>query len=141
MYFNAIFNINYVAVFVSALLYFVIGSIWFSAIFGNVWKQELKLNNIILQEPTHSALITKMVLAFIANIVTCIAIAFLVNMINSTTLGSGFILGVITSLGFAITTVGSVFIWENRSVKFFLIDIGYPVLGIIAASILLSIWR
>lgn len=139
--FSFLAHINYLAVAVSSIIFFLIGSVWFSALFSTMWTQELKRHNVVIKEPTKPALFIKMLLTFGANVMTSIAIQYLVIMTGSTTLLSGLILGIVTTLGFAVTTLASVFIWESRSLKLFLIDIGYPALGIITASILLSLWR
>jgi hypothetical protein len=68
-------------------------------------------------------------------------VACLVAMVASTTINSGFLLGCILALGIAATTLASVFLWESKSLRLFLIDLGYPALGIIIASLLLSVWR
>jgi hypothetical protein len=134
-------HINYLAVAASSIIFFMLGSLWFSTLFGSVWTQELKRHNVIIKEPTKNALIMKMLLTFGANIVASFAMACLVNMTGSTTLTSGLILGIIVALGFAATTLGLVFIWESKSLKLFLIDSGYPALGIIASALLLSLWH
>jgi len=133
--------VNYGAVLVSAVVFFMLGSVWFSTLFGRMWVAELQRHNVIIKAPTTAALCTKMVLTFAANLLAAWCIALLVNMTGSTTAASGLQLGVIVVLGCAITTLASVFVWESRSLKLFLIDIGYPAVGIIASAIILSVWR
>lgn len=77
----------------------------------------------------------KMLLTFDANIITSYAMACLVVMTGSTTVLSGLILGIMGALGFAVTTLALVY----RSLRLFLIDSGYPVLGIIITAVLLSV--
>ena len=134
-------QINYFAVAAAAAVYFLLGSLWFSTLFGSIWAQELKEHKVIIQEPTPSDLLSKMIQSLLANILTAFAMACLVILTGSTTLISGLFLGIIAAIGFAATTLASVFTWENRSVKLFLLDIGYPVLGIVATAIILSLWH
>lgn len=135
------YHINYVAVGVTSVIFFFIGSAWFSFLFRSQWIKELKHHNVTIREPKQSVLINKMILTFCANVAACIALACLVIMTDSTTVFSGLILGIITALGFAVPSLGSVFIWENRSLNLYLIDVGYPVVGIIVSAILLSLWH
>ncbi len=138
---NFLSSINYLAVTVSSLIFFVIGSLWFSALFSSTWVHELKRHNVTIHQPSQTTLLIKMLLTFGANFLASFAMACLVILTGSHTASSGLTLGLISAFGFAATAIGSVFVWENRSVKLFLIDSGYPVLGIIAAAVLLSVWR
>ena len=133
--------INYFAVFISSIIYFIIGSLWYSVFFGSMWVDELKKHNVFIRPPTQQKLIKSMVLTFIINLITCFAMAYLINITNSTSAVSGLIIGSIVAGGFAATTLGSVFTWESRSFKLFLLDSGYPVLGIITAAVILSLWH
>jgi Protein of unknown function (DUF1761) len=117
-----------------------VGSLWFSALFGATWTEELKRHNVILQKPSQSSLMGKMIATFIMNIIMSYAMALLVVMTNSTTLVSGLLLGLIVSIGFAAPTLASVFLWESRSLRLFFIDLGYPTLGIILSAMILSVW-
>lgn len=141
MGFSFLSNINYLAVAVSSVIFFVLGSVWFSALFGTMWVAELENHNVTIEQPTSNDLFLKMALTFIANCMASFAMACLVIMTGSTTVATGLVLGIIASLGFVVVSIGSVFIWENRSLKLFLIDVGYPVLGILVAAVLLSVWR
>jgi len=133
--------INYMAVVAASVMFFVVGSIWFSFLFSGQWTRELKRHNVSIKQPANNEMYIKMLLTFAANYLACLCMAYLVEMTGSSTTQSGLILGSIAALGFAFTAIGSVFIWENRSLKLFLIDVGYPVVGIIAAAVMLSVWH
>lgn len=133
---------NYTAVVASSCIFFIIGSLWFSPLlFSSIWIKELKDHNVKLTEPSTNVLVSKMLLTFSANFVASLAMAYLVNLTNSTSAISGLCLGITAVFGFVLTSIGSVFIWENRSLKLFFIDAGYPALGIIISAIILSVWR
>ncbi len=141
MDFTMFSHVNYGAVVVSAVIFFILGSLWYSVLFRSSWLQELKRHNIVIKEPTKNSLLIKMLLTFGANLLASYAMACLVIMTGSTTVQSGLMLGIITALGFAATALGLVFIWESRSLRLFLIDSGYPALGIIITAALLSFWK
>lgn len=142
MYLHLLSQINLIAVFVSAIVFFVIGSLWYSFLVREAWIAELKKHDItIKQNVSKEVLRTKMLLTFGANILASIAMALLVIITGSSTISSGICLGILCVLGFAVTSVGSVFIWENRSIKLFFLDVGYPAFGIIASAIILSLWQ
>lgn len=141
MDFSFLSQINYFAVAASSIVYFLIGSFWFSSLFGLTWAKELEKHNVIIKEPTSSELTIKMVITFISNILAALGLAYLVAVTNSNSLCSGLTLGLITSIAFAAGTLATVFTWESRSLKLFLIDIGYPVVGILTSAVILSLWK
>lgn len=141
MILSLLFSINFVAVAAAACAFFIIGSLWFSPLlFSSIWVKELEQHNVVIKQPTQADLVSKMLLTYAANFITAWAMGCLVYLTGSATILSGLILGTIVALGFAVTSVGSVFIWESRSLKLFLIDVGYPVVGIIVSAIILSLW-
>ncbi|TLY27308.1 MAG: DUF1761 domain-containing protein [Ignavibacteria bacterium] len=44
-------------------------------------------------------------------------------------------------MGLSASTIGIAYTWESRSFKLAVIDIGYPLLGIMVCSIILTLWR
>jgi hypothetical protein len=44
-------------------------------------------------------------------------------------------------LGFAAAAIVIAYTWESRSFRLMAIDFGYPVVGITACSIILSVWK
>lgn len=134
-------NLNYGALIAAAFAFFAIGSLWFSALFGAIWQEELKKHGVSLPQPTGSMIAAKMALTFLQNVVAAFGMALLVQASGSATLFSGLLLGLIVAVCFAATAIGGVFTWENRSMKLFLIDTGYPFFGIIATAIILSLWQ
>jgi len=139
---NFVHHINYFAVAGAAFVYFIIGSIWYSPLLmSDMWIEELKHHQVTIKTPTSAALFGKMLITFTAALISAFAMACLVIMTSATTWQSGLLIGILSSMGFAGTTLATAFIWESRSFKLFLIDIGYPILGIISSAMLLSIWR
>jgi hypothetical protein len=141
MDFNFLFHVNYAAVMVAAIIFFIIGAVWFSVLFGTAWVQELQHHNIVIKEPSSQQMMIKMGLNFLKNLMLAFAVAGLVVLTGSTTVWSGLLLGALVGCGVAVPAMADIFIWESRSLKLFLIDASYQVIGIILAAIVLSVWR
>lgn len=141
MDFSFLSQINYAVVAVASLVFFVTGSVWFSALFGQTWVKELADHNVEIKQPSQAVLMTCMGLTLLQNSLASFAIACLAILTGSTTAVSGLLLGLLLAVGFCATAIGGVFTWERRSLKLFLIDAGYPMMGVIFASIILSVWR
>jgi len=133
-------NINWLAVLVSAVAYFVLGAIWYSkALFAPAWA---RLVGIDMNNPVKGKSIGVMMIgSFLLIVVTVIAQALIVNSIGLTGIASGIKLGLLTGLGFATTAVSISFIYESRPLALYFIDCGYHVVGQLAAAIILVLWR
>lgn len=139
---TAIFSdVNWLAVLVAAIAYFILGAIWYSkALFAPKWAA---LVGIDMSDPNKNKEgLGKMLLAsFILIAITCIALALLVVRMDLFVLSSGLKLGALTGLCFATTAVSISFIYESRPTALYFIDCGYHVVGHIAAAIILVMWR
>ena len=134
-------QVNWLAVIVAALAYFIIGSLWFAAIFGKVWLQEVEKIGIRINKPTRGQMTQKMVQTFIGNWIIVLAVAYVVFVSGSVTWQTGLKIGLICGIGFAVAVMVVAYTWESRSYKLIAIDAGYPLTGITIAAIILSVWR
>ena len=134
-------QVNWLAVIVAALAYFILGSLWFAALFGKMWSREVEKIGIRINEPTKGQIMQKMIQTFVGNVMVAIAVAYVVFVAGSVTWQNGLKLGLICGIGFAVAVMLIAFTWESRSFKLVAIDAGYPLVGIIIAAIILSVWR
>ena len=133
-------HINWLAVLVAAVAYFMLGAIWYSkALFAPKWAAAVGID---MSKPDKSKSLGMMMLAsFLLIAVSCIAIALLVVRMDLTILSSGLKLGAITGLCFATTAVSISFIYESRPTVLYFIDCGYHVVGHLAAAVIIVLWR
>lgn len=133
--------INYWAVLVAGIIYWLLGMVWFSTIIGKSWIEEVKKHGVKVSKPTTSKMVEKSIWTFVLNLIVAFGIAILVNSLGIRTFEGGVILGLIIAICFSTTVMGSAFIWENRSVKLSFYDIFYPFIGILVSSIIIALWR
>lgn len=138
---SAIFNhINWLAVLVATLAYFILGAIWYSkALFGMKWAKLVGLN--MNSEEKGKGLGGMLLASFLLTLITCIALAILVNRMDLFVLQSGISLGALTGICFATTAIAISFIYESRPLGIYFIDCGYHVVGHIVAAVILVLWR
>jgi hypothetical protein len=131
---------NWPAIFVAAIAYFLLGAIWYSKVlFGTRWAALVGLN---MNDPNKSKGMAKMfVTTFILIIITCIGLAFLVYRLDLTVLLSAIKLGLLTGVCFATTAVAISFVYESRPTGLYFIDCGYHLLGHIVAALILVLWK
>ncbi len=106
-----------------------------------MWLHELSLHNVTIKQPSKNKMLTNLLVTFLNNSIIVFALACLVQFCDSTTVLSGLMLGLLVAGCFSATAIGGVFLWEGRSIKLFLIDIGYQIAGIVTSAIILSLWR
>lgn len=132
--------VNWLAVLVAAVAYFMLGALWYSkSLFGSKWAKAVGMD---MNDPNKGKGMGKMMAGtFVLILVTCIGIALLVNRIDLVSVASGLKLGLITGLCFATTAVSISFIYESRPTALYLIDCGYHLAGHLIAAIILVLWR
>jgi MFS family permease len=133
-------QINWLAIFVAALAYFMLGAIWYSkALFGSKWAALVSLD---MSNPDKKKGMGKMMAGtFLLIIVTCIALAILVHRLDLLVIASALKLGLITGICFAATAVSISFIYESRPTALYFIDCGYHLAGHLIAAIILVLWQ
>ncbi len=134
-------QMNYWAILVSGIVYWLIGMVWFSAIVGKNWSEEIKNHGIKLGKPTKGKMIEKSIWTFILNLIVAWGIALLVYALGINTFGAALGLGLVLAVCFAVAVLATTYLWEGRSFRLSFYDIFYPFLGIIVSTLIISLWR
>lgn len=134
-------NLNWWAVIVSGAAYWILGAIWFSGIFGKAWGAELEKHGVKIQKPTTGQMNAKLVQTFVLNTLVAFGISLVVFFVSPPDAPVAVKLGLFLGICFAAALTGIAYTWEGKSLKLFLIDAGYPVLGITICTVILSLWR
>jgi MFS family permease len=132
-------DINWLAVFVAALAYFMLGAIWYSkALFANRWIRHTKIDmsNPDVKKGMAAIMITSFVLMFI----TCVGLAILRSRLDLSGWMSGLKLGLLTGICFGMTAISISYVYEKRSTELHLINGAYTVVGNVIAAIIICCW-
>jgi hypothetical protein len=135
-------NANWLAIIVAAVVYFALGSLWFSVLFGKQW---MALNNI--PEPTpekreemKSMMLSLMLKTFVMGFVVALAVGVLVSALSIHNSVPGIKLGLLLSAVGVIPLVMAD-MYLMKAMKLWFIDAGYHVVGIILMSLIISVWH
>jgi hypothetical protein len=132
--------INYLAVLLAAIAYFVIGWIWYAPfLFGNQWgRHEEKL-----EEPGHySRKIGAYVGEFIIALVIAYVLALFIEISQADEMVEGIVVALWVWVGFIVTTHFSAILWGRKTVKHFFIHVGFMLLGLIAmGAVIMSFYK
>ena len=133
-------DVNWLAILVATIAYFMLGAVWYSkALFGTKWAAVVGLD---MTDPNKSKGMAKMMTGtFVLILIACMGIAMLVTRMDLSVLPSALKLGLITGICFATTAVSISFIYESRPTALYFIDCGYHLAGHLIAAIILVLWR
>lgn len=133
--------LNWPAIAVAALAYFVLGALWYSKVlFANRWIKDLKID---INDPNAKKGMGVMfggslVLMFVQSL----AIAVIANRLEI--IGSGWMsgvkLGALTGSCFCAAAVGVNYLYEKKPLSLWLINAGYAIVGNIIAAVIICSW-
>jgi Protein of unknown function (DUF1761) len=129
---------NWIAVICAAAVYWIIGAIWYMALFGKIWAEAIQQHGVKLEQ---AGMAPKMIGNFLCNLVAATIMARLISRTGITDLGYGLKLGAGVGLGFSATALTIQYLWESKPLKVWLIDASYHFFGCIALGGILAIWR
>ena len=135
-------QLNWLAVFVGALVYFALGALWYSPVlFAKPWMRSIGWDE---SRPQPQASPMTYIAPGLLYVVAAIATGILAVATGSDTVGEGIMLGLVIGIGYALvlTAVDAVFdpnkpqpwIW-------FAISGAYHLVGLLIVAVLVSVWR
>ncbi len=131
-------SMNWIAIICAAAAYWIIGAIWYVALFGKIWAVGIEQHGVKLER---SGMAAKMIGNFICNLVAAAIMARLIVRTGIVDVGHGLKLGAGVGLGFSATALTIQYLWESKPFKVWLIDSSYHFFGCIALGGILAVWR
>lgn len=125
------------AVLAAALLTFAIGGLWYSPLlFAKAWMRETGLT----EERTRQAPMAR-VFGFSALAALVMAFNLAAFIGPKASLGFGLFAGAAAGIGWVAMSLGVIYLFEQRSLKLWLIDAGYQVVAYTLMGGLIGVWR
>ncbi|MCA1568008.1 MAG: DUF1761 domain-containing protein [Acidobacteria bacterium] len=132
-------KINYAAVAASALLYWLLGGLWYSPfLFGGKFIELTRWSPEQLARIEAEGAGAQLALAFVGSLVAAYVLAHVVRYTNAETAGGGAKTGLWLWLGFVVTSNLNTVFFEFRPVGLYLINIGYHLVAFLAMGALLA---
>lgn len=143
-------DLSIIGILLVAVSNVVIGMLWYGPLFGKLWMKEVKLKKEeAIPEPKDY------ILNIIAALLMGLAVSFLVSFayVNAQIVGladqflfsqwseilSALIIGFIVWLGIVVTSSLNPVIWERSSVKVYAINMGYNLVNILTAAVIVAV--
>jgi len=134
-------DINYLAVLVAAIVYYLGGALWYSPIlFGNTWMGLVGLTEEKIKERQKEAWKSYLTAA-VSAILISYGIARVEAYLNVITVGGGLHSGFWAWICFAATTMAINNSFAGRPFKLLLIDSGYHLYGFVVMGVILAVWK
>jgi len=103
--------VNYLAVVVAALANYIIGAIWYAALFRKPW---LRLSGVAEMKVTAISVVLALVAAFLTSFILDHALIFADAYLKTAGVGAGIMVGVLNWLGFIAPVTLGVVIYEKK---------------------------
>ena len=131
-------HINWLAVLLAGLGYFILGAIWYSFLFKNAW---IRLTRIDMSDPNiKKGVAQTMFTSLILMIVASIGLAIIMVYFQPHSLMLGAKLGLLCGVCFSATAISISYVYEKRPLGLHLINGGYNVAGSVVAGMILGAW-
>lgn len=130
------FDMNLWAVLLAAVVYFLLGALWYSLFFGKMWQRLIEMPPEERNKPAPA-----MIFTFLVRLLSVYVLAHFLHYTQATTWLGGMETAFWIWLGFIVVTAADEIFFANKSIRLFLINTGYHLVGLLLAGIILTIWR
>jgi len=131
-------QVNFLAVLVAAIAYFVIGGLWYSPLlFARPWMAALGVTEDELKK---SSPVPGYVVSLIGAFLAAFVMAMFIEWTDTRTLQSGLTTSFFIWLGFVATTTAPPYFFEDRPKGVYVIYAGYTFVGFLVMGTILALW-
>ena len=137
-------HLNWLAIAVSAVAYFILGAIWFNPkVFGTAWMQGHGITAPTEEDKKRMPMI--MISTFILCFIGAITLGYFVEVFRFYQVNwrwySGVKVGLVGGLGFTGVGIAMNYMYTKKSIKLIIIDSSYHIVGMMISGVIMSVWR
>jgi surface polysaccharide O-acyltransferase-like enzyme len=136
---NDVNGARHLAVWIAAIVFFVIGAIWYSALAGQWLAAIGKTMEQMAADPGGSPL--PYVIGFVAILVMCYTLSWLLQRLQAATFAGGMGVGAAIGVGFVAANLALNYGFEWRSISLWLINALYATVGLGIAGAIIGGWK
>ena len=134
---NSLVGINWAAVVVATIAAFAIGGFWYSkSLFGSTWLQEVGLTEEAVNNTNMPRTFGG---TFVLQFLAVTALAVLIG--ADSTWQNGLYAGLLVGVFWVATAYGITYLFEQRSLRLFLINAGYNVILFAIVGTIIGAWH
>lgn len=129
-------EVNWLSVIVATLAAFAIGGLWYSPVlFGKAWLVEIKLSNDEIRQSNMPMIFG---VSFILNFISAVVLDMFITPQGSA--AYGLVAGLLISVAWITTSLGTNYLFARKSLKLFLIDSFYFIVYFSVMGVILGAW-
>jgi hypothetical protein len=134
-------QVNFLHVFVAGLAYWIIGALWYMALFSKPWAAGVaKWGLKIGEKPDNAVMIKKMVISFLLNLCGALVVAWFIHILFSNSAIVGAKIGFCGAL-LAVVAMGTGDNWLSKPMSVFIVDASYHILGLTLCGVIIGGWH
>ncbi|PYK68197.1 MAG: hypothetical protein DME45_08700 [Verrucomicrobia bacterium] len=135
-------DMNWLAVFCAGLAYWLLGAIWYSAIFSKMWRSAVEEHGVKIYQPNRGGMGVKLIVTLVCNLIMALVLARVIHQVGQhMDLLRGLKIGAGVGLGFCATALTMTYVWQSPPRRLWAIDTGYQIVGCTIMGAILAIWR
>lgn len=133
--------VNWLAVLVAAVASFILGGVWYTALFARPWMRYTGITHESAEAGGGVQMAAMYGGAFATYLVAVAALALLITAAEASGVGAGLVVGLLVGAGIVATVSLNSYLFAGRPLGLYFIDVGYPVVALALAGIILGAWR
>jgi hypothetical protein len=132
-------RLNYLAILVSALVYFAMQAVWFT-VFMREWLAGIgKTAEQLHQEGARVVL--AYLIAFVGALVMAVAISWFTQVTGKQTVIRGVLVGIMAWVGFVLTTWSAEYAFEEKGLRILAVNTGISLIGMVVMGAIQGAWK
>lgn len=128
---------NYAAIVVSAVVYWLLGALWYGFLFG---KQYVDLERLTDEQLKSASPVLPYIITFFLNLLIAFVLAQICIWRNANTAAKGASLGILLWIGFIGPTTYTTYMYELRPKSLFAINEFYSLVGLFLMGLIIGAW-
>jgi Protein of unknown function (DUF1761) len=137
MSFDVLGDLNWLAVLVATVAYYILGAIWYAPqLFGRAWRQSDGWEPPAGQGTAPRFYIIPLLTCFLATVAT----AMVAVSTGAATFGDGLVLGLVVGVGYGVAVVAVLSLTRALAGTWLLVNGGYHLVGLLIASVIVTVW-
>jgi hypothetical protein len=129
---------NYPAVAVCAVVYWLLGALWYAVLFSKPW---MALETMTPEQASSSTPLWLYLVTFALNLLIAFVLAQVCIWRNANTAGRGAAIGILLWLGIVGPITFTTYMYEMRPKALFAINEFYPLVGLCLMGAILGAWK
>ncbi|HXJ06792.1 MAG TPA: DUF1761 domain-containing protein [Candidatus Acidoferrum sp.] len=128
---------NYAAVVVSAVVYWLLGAVWYGFLFSKPW---MALEQMTEAQAKSMNPVLPYIITFALNLLIAFVLAQICAWRNANTAARGAAVGILLWIGFIGPVNYTTYMYEMRPMKLFAINEFYSLVGLFVMGLILGAW-